>query len=133
MGFPERERGIEEQTPLGAGIGDTGNDRGAAQVAKGKGATLGVDQAQISSRYDLVESMPERAKHRTSTNPPRGRVFSDLPCHFTSLTAIKQRSVRSVPKDSVIQNVAEVTPSALPPPRRSPRQARRPRPPQTIS
>jgi hypothetical protein len=45
----------------------------------------------------LVESMPKWAKQRTSTNPPSGRVFSDLPRHFTSLTAIKQRAVRSVP------------------------------------
>ena len=75
IGFTKRERGIEEQTPLGAGICDTGHDRGAAQVAKGEGATLGVDQAKIPCRYDLVENMPERAKHRTSTNPPRRKGF----------------------------------------------------------
>ncbi|HVQ10524.1 MAG TPA: hypothetical protein VMS19_01310, partial [Methyloceanibacter sp.] len=54
----ERTHSLTSETYCGA--------RRTAQVAKGVGAALGVDQAEISCGYDLVESMPERAEHRTS-------------------------------------------------------------------
>ena len=48
IGFADCERGVEEQPPLRASIGDAGDYGLAAAVAKRVGDTIGVDQAQIS-------------------------------------------------------------------------------------
>ena len=66
VGFAKRQRGIEEQAPFGAGVGETDDDRRPASVAEGMRVTVRVDQAQISRRNDMVESMPERAEIASS-------------------------------------------------------------------
>src|SRR5262249_24655262 len=70
VGLAERQCRIEEQQPLGLAIGDAGDDRCTASIAESMGTAFGVDQAQISCRYDAIEGVPERAEHRPTHQPP---------------------------------------------------------------
>src|SRR5207342_29777 len=75
IGFADGERRVENEQPLGRAISDASDNGRAIAVAKIMGATVGVDQAQITCRNDPIKGMPERAEHRTKRQPSERKGF----------------------------------------------------------
>lgn len=63
VGLADGQCRVEEQALLGPAVGDAGGDGVAPPVAEGMGSAIGVGQAQISRRNDLIEDVMERPKH----------------------------------------------------------------------
>lgn len=66
IGLANGERRIKHELTLRALVGNAGSDQSAVVVTELVGATITVDQSQVTGRHGPLKEADERAKHLIS-------------------------------------------------------------------